>query len=37
MGSEVEWTGPRPLRVHARGYAELARVDILRDGEVVHT
>jgi hypothetical protein len=36
MGSEVDWTGPRPLRVHARGYAELARVDILRDGHVVH-
>ena len=31
-------SGPasRPLRVHASGYAELARVDILRDGEVVH-
>jgi hypothetical protein len=37
MGSEVAWTGPRPLTVHARGYTELARVDILRDGEVVHT
>ena len=37
MGSEVEWSGPRPLRVHASGYAELARVDLLRDGEVVHT
>ncbi|HVH24222.1 MAG TPA: DUF3604 domain-containing protein, partial [Pseudonocardia sp.] len=36
MGSEVEWSGPRPLRVHARGYTELARVDILRNGEVVH-
>ncbi len=36
MGSEPEWEGPRPLRVHARGYAELARVDILRDGRVVH-
>ena len=36
MGSEVDWAGPRPLRVHARGYAELARVDILRDGHVVH-
>ena len=34
MGSEVDWTGPRPLRVHARGYGELARVDILRDGRV---
>ncbi len=36
MGSDVEWPGPRPLRVHAFGYTELARVDILRDGEVVH-
>ena len=36
MGSEVDWSGPRPLRVHARGYTELARVDIVRDGEVVH-
>jgi hypothetical protein len=37
MGSEVSWNGPRPLTVHARGYTELARVDIVRDGEVVHT
>jgi hypothetical protein len=37
MGSEVEWAGPRPLRVHAQGYTELARVDILRDGELVHS
>ncbi len=36
MGSEVGWSGPRPLTVHARGYAELARVDVLRDGRVVH-
>jgi hypothetical protein len=36
MGSDVEWPGPRPLRVHALGYTELARIDILRDGEVVH-
>jgi hypothetical protein len=36
MGSDVEWAGPRPLRVHASGYTELARVDVLRDGEVVH-
>jgi hypothetical protein len=36
MGSDVEWPGPRPLQVHASGYAELARVDLLRDGEVVH-
>jgi hypothetical protein len=37
MGSEVAWSGVRPLTVHARGYAELARVDIVADGEVVHT
>jgi hypothetical protein len=36
MGGEPDWEGPRPLRVHACGYAELARVDILRDGRVVH-
>ncbi|MGE3664864.1 MAG: DUF3604 domain-containing protein [Pseudonocardia sp.] len=36
MGSEPDWAGPRPLTVHARGYAELARIDILRDGRVVH-
>jgi PAS domain-containing protein len=37
MGSQVQWEGPRPLRVHAQGYAELARVELLRDGAVVHT
>lgn len=36
MGSEVNWSGPRPLRVRATGYAELARVDIVRDGELLH-
>jgi hypothetical protein len=36
MGEEVGWSGARPLTVHARGYTELARVDILRDGRVVH-
>ncbi len=36
MGSELDWSGPRPLRVDARGYAELARVDILRNGRIVH-
>ncbi|MDT7580687.1 MAG: hypothetical protein QOK35_1951, partial [Pseudonocardiales bacterium] len=36
MGSDVDWAGPRPLRVNARGYGELARVDILRDGHIVH-
>ncbi len=42
MGSEVEWpagpdAAPRPLRVHAAGYSELARVDLLRDGELLHS
>ena len=37
MGEEVHWSGTRPLRVHARGYTELARVDIVADGEVVHS
>lgn len=36
MGEEVTWTGPRPLRVHAEGYTDVARVEIVRDGRVVH-
>jgi hypothetical protein len=36
MGEELDWPGARPLTVHARGYAELARIDILRDGRIVH-
>lgn len=36
MGEEVEWSGPRPLRVHARGYTDIARVEIVRDGAVIH-
>ena len=36
MGEELEWPGARPLTVHARGYTELARIDILRDGRIVH-
>jgi Protein of unknown function (DUF3604) len=37
MGAEVECSGPRPLRLHAAGYTELARIDLLRDGELLHT
>jgi hypothetical protein len=36
MGEEVVGTGPRTVRVHAEGYAEVARVEVVRDGEVVH-
>ena len=36
MGSDVEWAGPRAVARARPGYTELARVDILRDGEVVH-
>lgn len=35
MGEEVSTDGLRRFQVHAEGYTELARVDILRDGEVV--
>jgi hypothetical protein len=37
MGEEVTLDGPRTFDVHAEGYAEVARVDLLRDGELVHT
>jgi hypothetical protein len=35
LGEEVTLDGPRTFSVHAEGYAEVARVDLLRDGEVV--
>ena len=35
LGEEVTLDGPRTFTVHAEGYAEVARVDLLRDGEVV--
>jgi hypothetical protein len=35
MGEGVSASGPRRLRVLASGYTELARVDLLRDGEVI--
>ena len=37
LGEEVTLDGPRTFEVHAEGYTEVARVDLLRDGEVVHT
>ncbi|HET6562456.1 MAG TPA: DUF3604 domain-containing protein [Marmoricola sp.] len=36
LGEEVTHDGPRTFTVHAEGYTEVARVDLLRDGEVVH-
>lgn len=36
MGQEAPAGTRRRLTVHAEGYADLARVDLLRDGEVVH-
>lgn len=36
MGGETTVDGPIELRAYARGYRELARVDVVRDGEVVH-
>ncbi|MBA2528861.1 MAG: DUF3604 domain-containing protein, partial [Euzebyales bacterium] len=37
MGGERRLTGPVELDVHARGYRDLARVDVLRNGELVHS
>lgn len=36
LGEEASTDGPREFTVHAQGYTDLARVDILRNGEVVH-
>jgi hypothetical protein len=36
MGEEAPPGAPRTFTVHARGYTEIARVDILRNGEVAH-
>jgi hypothetical protein len=36
LGEEVTLDGPRTFTVHAEGYTDVARVDLLRDGEVVH-
>ncbi len=37
MGEEIELSGPRTVQVHAEGYTDVARVEIVRNGEVVHT
>ncbi len=36
LGEETVQSGPREFTVHAHGYTDLARVDILRNGAVVH-
>jgi hypothetical protein len=36
MGEEVVADGPRTLSVHAEGYTDLARVEVVRNGVVVH-
>ncbi|MBA2464532.1 MAG: hypothetical protein H0V42_06110, partial [Nocardioidaceae bacterium] len=36
LGEEVTTDEPRELTIHAGGYTELARVDIVRNGVVVH-
>ena len=35
MGEETTSVGPRTFSLHAQGYTDLARVDLLRNGEVV--
>ena len=35
MGGEAVLAGPREVQVYARGYGELARVDVVRDGVTV--
>ncbi|MGI5282026.1 DUF3604 domain-containing protein [Nonomuraea polychroma] len=37
MGGEAERGGPVDLDVYARGYGDLARIEVVRNGEVVHT
>ncbi|MGH3412786.1 MAG: DUF3604 domain-containing protein [Marmoricola sp.] len=37
MGEEVAWDGPRELVVHAHGYTDLARIDVVRNGVTVHS
>ncbi|MEJ7743818.1 MAG: hypothetical protein WKF73_15535 [Nocardioidaceae bacterium] len=36
LGEEVVTDGPREFTIHAQGYTDIARVDIVRNGEVVH-
>ena len=37
MGGETVQAGPVELTAHVRGYGELARIDVVRDGVVVHS
>jgi hypothetical protein len=37
MGGETTASGPIELVAHARGYGELARIEVVRDGDTVHT
>ncbi len=37
MGEEVALSGPRVVEAYARGYGELARIDVVRDGNTVHS
>ncbi|HKJ10887.1 MAG TPA: DUF3604 domain-containing protein, partial [Ornithinimicrobium sp.] len=36
MGEEAEIAGERTLRIRATGYADVARVEVVRDGQLVH-
>ncbi|MGB3257402.1 MAG: DUF3604 domain-containing protein [Ornithinimicrobium sp.] len=36
MGEEAVIAGSRTVHVHAAGYADLARIEIVRDGQVAH-
>jgi hypothetical protein len=37
LGEEVALDGPREINVHAHGYTDLARIDVVRDGRVAHS
>ncbi|MDO5712441.1 MAG: DUF3604 domain-containing protein, partial [Micrococcales bacterium] len=37
MGEEVTCSGRREFTVHAQAYADIARLDLIRDGHVVHS
>ena len=37
LGEEVVTDGPREFTVHAHGYTDLARIDIVRGGDLVHS
>jgi hypothetical protein len=37
MGGEATVTGPVEIEAYARGYGELARIEVVRNGELVHS